>query len=387
MNKIKVLHVIGSSNIGGGEKLLCDLIEKMDKEKFEVFIVCPPKGNMIESYKHCAKEIKLLRVNKIFNVFALFNLYVYIKNRKFDIVHTHLYVSDLFGIIASMFAGTPVIISTIHGHNFNRVGSTGPRAIKNAIFSLFYRAIYIFNDTVVAVCESVKKDLTERKGIKVMPEKVRVIYNAIDLAKIKYNDKNIGIRKMLAKEISGDASLIGMIANFDTVKGHRNLIKAAPKVIQRFPNVKFLLVGGGKEREFIKKMAKKYGISDYLIFAGQKDDILSLISVCDLIVLPSLSEGFSLVIMEAMALARPIVASNVGGIAEIIEDGKTGILVPSDNYDMLSNAIIDVLEDGPKAFKIGEKAREKIINDNRFHIEHMASQTEELYSDLFISNR
>ena len=379
MGKIRVLHVIGSANRGGGETILCRLLENMDKEKFEFFIACPPKGNMIKAYENCAQEVKTISVDRLWHLWAPFQLFSYIKEKEISIVHTHLYPSDTFGVIAAKISRVPVVIATIHGRNFGYFGQISLRNIKNFIFSLFYRIIYRFDDAVIAVCYAIKNDLVTRRGIKVRQEKIKVIYNGIDLNAAKDEVRGTGGEPFAGLD---GRTLVGMIANFDLSKGHRILIKALPKVVREFPQIKVLLVGDGEERKFIEQAATDLGLSDYLIFTGTRDDTAKIISLCKFIILPTLVEGFSLVVMEAMASGKPVIATAVDGIPEIIKDNRSGILIRPNSPEDLSDAMVKFLRNETHAGEIGATAKAMLVQDTRFHLNYMAQQTGQLYLQL-----
>ena len=181
MRRIKILQVVGSSNIGGAEKAFCSLIRYLDKERFEIYIVCPSNGPMLKEYTKYAKEVKVFNFNNwLTRLYGVFYLKRYIKLKKIDVVHTHLFSADFMGLIAARFAGVCSKIATIQGYNFSFTGRFDLRTIKNFFCSLAYRMVYRFSDKIIAVSEALKEDLEQRSGIKVCGENIEVIYNAID---------------------------------------------------------------------------------------------------------------------------------------------------------------------------------------------------------------
>lgn len=380
MDKIRILQVIGSSGIGGAEKVFYSLLKYLDKDKFEIYIACPANGLMFSDFRKYTKEIKAFNFkNWFFNLNTIFLLKAYMEQKRIDVVHTHLYSADFMGIIAATLARIPYKIVTIHGHNFSKTGQFDLRSLKNFFCSFVYRVIYIFSDVIITISQALKQDLIKRPGIKPKEDKVKVIYDGIDLEETsKYSQ--IVNRKIENIAVNNDCALVGIIANFDRVKGHRILLKAIPKIVKELENVKFLFAGEGEERNHSEQMAKKLNVEDNVIFMGICQNILGVVKLCDLIVLPSLTEGLSLAILEAMALAKPVVATSVGGIPEVVENGKTGLLVPSQNPKKLAEAILYLLKNKELALEMGRKGRMRV--QEFFSLKNMVEETERVYLGL-----
>ncbi len=379
MHKIKILQIIGSSDIGGAEKLLYSLLRYLDKDRFEIYVACPANGLMLDNFRKYAKEVKTFNFeNWFFNLTTIFTLKNYMKQRRIDIVHTHLYSADFLGIIAASLAGVPCKVATIHGQNFRSTGRLDLRSIKNFFYSFIYRAVYIFYDQIIAVCQALKQDLMKRPGIKLEEEKIKVVYNSIDLKETL--KQNHFLHQRLKNASHNNVKFVAIIGNFDKVKGHWILLKAIPRVLKEMEKIKFLFVGEGEEKKCLQRIAKKLKTEDDIIFAGVQQDILSIINLCDLIVLSSLFEGLPLTILEAMALGKPVVATNVGGIPELVENGKTGLLVPARNPEKLAEAILCLLKNKKLAQEMGRKGRIRV--QQFFHLRNMIKETENVYLGL-----
>jgi|GEM_PF-2754425 len=381
MGKLNVLQIIGSSGVGGGERVFCSLLKYLDRDKFNIFVVCPPGGPMIEDFKKYASEVRVFDLKNWFNPMTIVSLRKYMTARKIDIVHTHLYNTDFPAGIAARLARVPGRFCTVHGHIFRGTGRPGLKGVRNSLFSLVYRAVYCLFDRVIVVCHALKQDLAKRPGIKVREDKIRVIYNGIDFEEIT---GRAGVTDNAIKDIldNKDLRYVGVIGNFDRIKGHHILIKAIPEVIKRVGDVKFLFAGEGEEKKRLMRLAKKYKVGNNIVFLGTVRDIGKLISACELIAMPSLSEGMPLTAMESMFLGKPVVATRVGGAPELIRDNENGILVPPDNCGELSKAIIKMLSDKTLAHRMGQKGRE-MINSRygvKFQAREMTRETERLYA-------
>jgi glycosyltransferase involved in cell wall biosynthesis len=167
-------------------------------------------------------------------------------------------------------------------------------------------------------------------------------------------------------------------------KGFECLIECVPEIVRTYPDTKILIVGDGQLMESLEALSKELGVRDNVIFAGFRSDIKEILSAVDLLVVPSLLEGFPMVTLEAMAMAKPIVAANIDGITEQITDGVNGILVPPKDPSALAKAVVRVLNDKEFAGIMGLAAREKVEQD--FSVEKMVSETEKVYLSLLRAN-
>lgn len=380
MGKIKILQIISSSNIGGAEKLLLSLLKYLDKDKFEAYVACPPDGLMFKNFKKYAREIQALNFNHLLlKPTTIFSLKKYMQQKKIDIVHTHLFNADLAGIIAAKFARVPCKITTMHGYNFSSTGEFDLRSIKNFFFSFIYRFVYLFCDNVITVCRSIKQDLMQRPGIKIKEEKIKVINSAIDLEEI--SNCNRGVNSDFKDPlVNNNTKFVGIIANLDKVKCHRILLSAIPQILKEEAKTRFLFVGDGKEKGYLQRMVRRLKIEDNVVFLGLQEQVTGIISICDLIVLPSLFESRPLIIMEAMALGKPIVATRVGGISELVEDEKTGLLVPPRNSEKLAEAILRLLKNKELSLEMGGRGQVKV--QELFSLKNMVKETEKTYLEL-----
>ncbi len=378
--KCNILFIIGSSVIGGGEKIFNSILKYLDKDKYSIFVACPPGGIMIDSFKEYAQEVRTFNFRNWLNPWTILSIKRYMMEKRIRMVHTHLYNADFMGTIAARLAGVPVRICTVHGYNFTMTGQLDMRSVRNRLFSFIYRAVYILAGHVIVVCRALETDLVTRRGIKVPKDKITIIYNGIDYKEIENGDMHTELYPTIAREMKS----IGVISGFDKVKGHRVLLKAIPAVINRHPDIKFLLIGDGEERSKAQMMAEKYGVSKNIIFLGAVQDATSVMRTCDFIVLPSLYEGFPLVVLEAMFLGKPVVATRVGGVSEVVQEGITGCLIPPNDPVQLSNAIINMLNDKKLAGSMGAAAKELMRGKfgDRFNAEEMVRKNEALYQSL-----
>ncbi len=209
----------------------------------------------------------------------------------------------------------------------------------------------------------------------VKKEKGIVIRNGIEIDKFSSIAKNADCKIKLKTE--EDDIIVGSIGRLHYQKGYEFLIEASMSVIANYPNVKFVLIGDGELRAQLESSAKKKGVFNSFTFLGNQTNIPELLAQIDIFVLPSLWEGLPLVLLEAMASQKPIVATNVNGVVEIIGSEKEGILVPPQNSVALSSAIIHLLEDKELSKKLAEAGYKKVLNE--FNLNKMIEKTESVY--------
>jgi len=231
---------------------------------------------------------------------------------------------------------------------------------------------------VVAVSNFVKKRLV-KSGIN--RDKVKTIYNGIDLNRYNHSGRVAKGRLRDELNIPQDTLIISTIANLIPEKGIDCLLEAAKQVLLKSKNTLFLIVGAGKEMSFLKKLSQDLGITDHVIFLGFRDDMESILSSTDIFVCPSIwKEAFGLVIAEAMGCAKPVIASKVGGIPELVEDGITGILVPPGDSEKLAVAINQLIQNKDLRIILGKAGRKRA--EKYFHLEGMVQRTINLYGSL-----
>jgi len=230
-------------------------------------------------------------------------------------------------------------------------------------------------DHYVAVSESVQKHIIDKSRIS--NEKISVIYNGVN---IKSQDNAYGQNVKVPLTIQNEDRILMTVGRLHEQKGHCYLIQAISKVRKEFPKVKLLVTGEGEEENNLKKLVKSLDLTNEVIFAGLSSDIEEILPMAELFILPSLWEGLPNALLEAMAAGKPVVATKVGGIPEIVVHGETGILIPPRDHDALAIAIIDLLQNRLKAKDMGEAAR--IRAGKRFSFYKMIEKTENLYQEL-----
>lgn len=370
MRKINVLHIVEDLSIGGVEELLRIIVMGLNREKYNVYVCCIEEGGQTaKELMEAGVKVDILGMKSYHNLFNILRLKKYIKERKIDIIHSHMYFANTFGRIAALLAGTPILISTSYSNYYEFK--------RRNIFMINF--LSKFTDKIIAASNSIKEFAVKQQ--KVPADKFQVIYDCASTDKFSKHVDGFSVKKALG--IDPDYQVVGCVARLNEVKGHVYLIRAAKEVIKNNPRIKFLLVGDGPLRQELEQLSVKLGIKDNVIFAGSRRDIPEMLAAMDIFVLPSaLREGCPLSILEAMAMSKPVVASRLGGIPEEVEDGKSGILVPPKDSAALADAIIKLLSDKNAAITMGKVGRK--IFEEKFSKEVMLNKLESLYDELAV---
>jgi glycosyltransferase involved in cell wall biosynthesis len=264
------------------------------------------------------------------------------------------------------------VVSTVHNSLFDYEISP----FRRWLYVLAERLTSPLADRVLAVSSAIAHDLIHRYGIRA--EKVVTIRNGIDAdAFIPTRPPALVLKDL---NLGNEDRRIGLAARMTPQKGHLVLLQALRLMSQRFSNLRCLLIGDGPLRPSLERYAGELGVAGQCVFTGIRSDIADLLSVVEVVVLPSHSEGLPFVLLEAMALAKPVVATRVGGNPEVVEDGKTGLLVPPGDPKALAEAIAFLLDHPDDAACMGKRGRERVVG--RFGLDRMIKALEQLYLEL-----
>ena len=276
-----------------------------------------------------------------------------LREQRIDLVHTHRYKDTVLGCIAARIAGVPYAVRTIHGL---REPMTGWARIRFAVYEALENAVMRrVANRMIAVSNQIAGVLRDTG----YPDaRVTRIHNGVDLRLLRSLRHPADVRRDLG--IPQGAVLIGTVGRLTPVKGHASFLRAARMVLQQQPAATFLIVGDGPLRGRLQAMAVDLGIDDKCLFLGHRADVHDLVSAMDVFVLPSLSEGIPMAILEAMALGKPIVATAVGGVPEVVSHRETGLLVPAGDEQALANACTALAFEPGLAERLGVRARRSV---------------------------
>jgi len=353
---IKIAYFTGSFQFGGTERYLLNLLENIDRNLFHPTIMCFYKtGEFFFEIQKLNIDIEVFPIsNSLINttgIRSLMKASAFLKNNDIQMLHTLADWGNYFGVFAGKLAGVKTIIASQR--------NMGHLMVKKRYYftsKIIYK--YVTNGIIVNA-GSIKKYLI--KEFHIHPEKIEVIHNGIAFNRTSVNKNKL---EAASENITG-----GFIGRFHPVKGFSLLIDVANNVIKEYPNIVFLIIGTGSESRELKYKIKNYGIMKNFNFVGNQKDIQFYISKMDFIILPSKSEGFPNVVLEAMASHKPVVATRVGGVPEVVVHGKTGFIIEPGNVSAMTISIKKLCEDEGLRNKMGRAAFTHA--KNQFGIEKM----------------
>lgn len=368
------MHIIEQLPLGGGaENLLLTLARNIDRSRFNLIFCCLRKGGNVadrlveEGFEVVWLENYRMRYfyKKIRDIIRVIN------SENIDIVQTHLIEANLWGRISALLSRKPLICKTEH--------AILPLLLKNGSFRqkgylMVNKILDMFSDRIIYVSEGQRKIIN--KG-KCNPYKQIVIHNGVDEKRFSINKTKKYIQNIYG--FSDKDIVIGSVGRLVPHKGHSYIFNAVKEVRNKHENVKILIVGHGPEEERLKELGRALEL-DPIIFSGERDDIPELMRSMDIYVHPAFHEAFGITIVEAMFSELPVIATNSGGIPEVVIDGETGILVPPKDSNPIKNALLKLIENPTLAKSMGEKGRE--VAASKFSGKRYARDMEKLYTSL-----
>lgn len=351
MRKIRVLHVLEEHQFGGAVTRVTNLIRGISSNQFKTTLCILGRNHRsLTTTLNIACNVVYCRMDGLWDLISIIRLKKIIQECGIDIVHTHLPRADVIGRIAARLAGVSVIFTTIAALDKHRERwSRAPHALADRITSRFATSI-------ICVSEAVKQHFC--RWHPALSDRAITIYHGIELQ--KFNQRIDSIEAKRAFKLSIKVPVIGITARLCAVKGIEYLLSAVQKLAAQKISLKCLIVGDGDLRMRLEAMVRELGIQDRVIFTGRCEDVRKALAAMDVFVLPSIAEGLPNSLLEAMAMRKPVVASAVGGILEIVSNGETGVLVPVRNPGQLASAIANLLSSPEKCHKMAENGYRKV---------------------------
>ena len=378
---MRILHIITRLDRGGSAEAVMQIGERLSRRGHEVKIVTglteDPQADFEDYTRRAGVPIIVIpelrrEVRPFFDFSALCRLYRLIKRENPEIVHTHTSKAGILGRWAAWFCGVKLIIHSTHGHVF--YGYFG--RLKTRFFLLIEKLTAGVTHHITTLSH-LEIDDYQRLRLAGREKFVAIPYG-IDTMTLKLNQGRDEVRQRFG--FSTNEQVVGWVGRLVPVKDCGTFLKAASVLQNKFRDPetnsgpRFLVVGDGPERQKMEEMVKRLGIE--VIFTGMRNDVYDIIASMDLFVLSSLNEGLGHVLLEAMAAGRPVVATKVGGVPEVVEDGVTGILVPPSDPEGMASAMTKILTHPEKITAMGEEGRKRV---ERFDIKIAVESIEILY--------
>ncbi len=374
---IRVLFVLTKPELGGAQKHVLSLLENIDKTLFELNLYTAKNGYLAESF--CS----LPGVRVFFSSFldrdfspfkdilALIDLYFFIKKNRFEIVHTHSSKAGVIGRIAARLAGVKFIVHTVHGWSFNSYQSKYAYWIAVALERLCAR----FTHVLIVVAS-----MDQARGLKlaIKPLDAYVLIRC----GIRFNDyqRPVASNRMIRTRlgISPDCQIVGTVACWKPQKDPLSFLRMAKELKQTIPEVKFLMVGDGVFKVKINSFLHDNDLVSDVILTGWRDDIPDILSIMDVFILTSLYEGLPVVVLEAMAANIAVIATDTGGVGDVIIPGETGELVEPGNYPAMTAKVAFLLKNTAIRQRLAINANLKVMSEE-FSIEGTSRSIEQVY--------
>jgi sugar transferase (PEP-CTERM/EpsH1 system associated) len=363
---IRVLHLIQGLEVGGLENIVVSLLKGLCRERYQPSICCYDSLGSLTQSLDGTINIHYLKRKAGIDYMYPFKLASILKRENAQILHLHNSTAFFYGVIAGKIARVPAIVYTEHARD----------VFPNLKVRITDKILSFFTDRVTVVADYLKNNLIKYEWFN--PSKIMTIYNGIDDSKFGIKSDSAEIKRELG--IFRFNRIIGIVARLDPIKNHKNLIAAMQNVIKEFPDTVLLTIGDGPFKDELKSFVMECKLEKHIMFLGTRDDIPRLLSIIDVFVICSSSEGLPLTLLEAMAAGKPIVATYVGGIPEIIEHDIDGLLIPPHNTEALSDAIMKLLRNTEKARLLGIMAKRKF--EKNFSLSLMVKKYEEVYESL-----
>ncbi len=373
---IRIVYVIGTLDRGGSERQLVELVTRLDRRQFEPHVCCLSAGGALEKELESAGVPVTIFGFRGFTIFRhlwkvcreIWRMVAYLRRVRPVIVHGYLFWAYVLGTWAARLARVPIVVSSRRSLGQFKAGKTHYLAMERLANAL--------TDVWIANAEAVRADAIRQE--KLLPDRIVVIPNGVSPF-----DNGLPMDRQEIKDRLGiptQARVILTVSNLISYKGHEVLLEAASRVIRDLPDALFLWAGDGLIRPELELKIQRIGLTGAIRVLGVRADVADLLRISELYVHPSYQEGCPNAILEALAAAVPVVATEVGGVPEIVIHEHTGLLVRAGDPDRLATAILQMLSDPRQARTMAEKGKADVLV--RFSVEGMVRATETLYSKL-----
>jgi glycosyltransferase involved in cell wall biosynthesis len=363
MKQLNILQINSSKTWAGGETHIKDLIKGLLEREHNIFLAV--RSQIVDKFKNMDIDLKVLPLKNSIDLYSIWKLTKIIKENKIDIIHVHNGKDYWLAVIARFFAGRAKIVATRH-------------ILKPLGNSFLHKKMLASIDQFIAVSKQVKKNLIKKNNIN--SDKIKVIYNGMDLS----NYNNIDSDYLYSEfNISKDNFVIGSVGTICDGKNQELLVDIANE-IDLF-NIKFIIVGEdfSDKKEYKKKLVKKINknhLAEKIIITGYREDIPELMNFFDLLIVPSKSEAFGLVAIEAMAAGTPVIANEVDGLKEVIENNNSGILISNNIVNKYQKEILNLYLNEDILNKYRENGLIRV--KNKFSLHEMVNLVEKIYKKI-----
>jgi glycosyltransferase involved in cell wall biosynthesis len=361
--RTRVLYVIWSLKMGGAERVVFDLARRLDRQLFEPMVCCLNfKGDLAPDLEAAGVPVFVMDKRPGLDPALVPRLARLMRRQHVDVVHAHLWTSSFWGRLGALVARVPAVVVTEHNLDHWR----------RPWHLLADRLLARTTDEFLFVSREVEGFYRERLAL--APERGQVVHNGVERPPLEDLPDPQTARARLGIP---SGPVVGVVGRLEARKGHVFFLEAMARLKETRPGARGLIVGDGVERSTLESRCRQLGLGDTVRIVGFWPDLSEALAALDVFVLPSLMEGHPLAILEAMAAGLPVVATDVGGTAEAVDDGRSGLLVPAGDGAALADAIATLLDDPEGAARMGREARRAL--EERFSLDVTVRRNEDVY--------
>src|SRR5690606_14324138 len=360
----RVVHIIDRLPPDGAERLLCEVL-RYRSDDFDYQVLCLAEGGVFEPViRAMGVPVTILGKRRGIDLRLVWRLWRWLRNSKPQIVHTHLFTADTWGRLVARLAGVPLVFSTVHSVN----------SWQGRVHRLVDRTLALFTTRLIACTAQVADKLHDQDGIDAA--RIVTLANGVDLQRFA-DVTPVDIEREL--DASGSAPWLAVLGRLEPVKGQADLLECLALLREQGVGFRCVLIGDGPEREALVEEVAQLQLADRVFFAGFRDKVPAWLAAIDVLVMPSRWEGLPMALLEAMALGKPVVAHEVGGIPDVVRDGQEGLLVPPHHPQKMMQALEKLLGDAVLREQMGSRALARVRAN--YSAEALARAYEKLYRD------
>ncbi len=350
---LRVCHVMSADLWAGAEVQVATVAAHLVSQHVQLSAVLFNEGRLAESLRALGIEVEVLDERRHGSIALLARVTRFLRARGFDVVHTHRNKDCVVGAVAAKLAGVPHVVRTIHGM---AEPMRGWQRAKYSAYELLDRTIlWLLVDRVITVSRHMA-DALRVSGYRA--GSLIAIHNGLELERVKVRRGAAAVRQALG--IDGEAFVVGTAGRLCAVKAQDLLLRAAPAILRERPDARFVIAGDGPLDESLRELASRLGVARACVFPGAVVDVHDVMAAMDVFVLPSLHEGLPMALLEAMALERPVVATAVGGVPEVVTNGLNGLLIEAGDDRALADACLALAHNRPLAETLGRAAKRTV---------------------------
>ncbi len=369
---MRVVHIIKATRIAGAERHLLILLPALKAQGIDVHLLliedpAKPVDDLVAGMLAGGVPVTRIRIDHHLDLGLIGRLRCALRDLQPEIVHTHLIHADFYGIIANKLTGNHALISSRHNDdNFRRLL---PVKVVNRLLWRMTRAGIAISQAIARFCVTVEG---------APPAKITTVYYGLPLKVVDRNGAASALRRELG--LANKALVIGMVCRLIDQKGVSYGLRAFARIVTQFPEAQLVIAGDGVRRAALEAETKALGVAEQVHFLGWRSDATQVLAALDVLLMPSLWEGFGLVMLEAMAQTVPIIGSDVSAIPEVVVAGETGLIVPARDVTALAAALTTLLADAPLRRHMGLLGQERV--ETIFSVEQMAADTLAVYASV-----